>query len=288
MPFVKLDTGILNSTLWIERDQRELFITALLMAEPREFQEPIKQIKIGELEFTDFEAPPGWYGFVPAASFGIINRAGVSREAGMEALRRLGEPECESRSKDFGGRRMIRMDGGFVILNYMKYREKDHTAAIRQQRLRDRRKAAQESHRDDVESRRDATLPSRNGDVTSRIAEAEADTEAKKQKQRQAPSALTVPEWIPVDEWTGFLEVRKRLRAPNTDRALNGIIRELENLRARGFSPGKVLDQSTTRGWRGVFEIKETNGKSNGRPSNSEVFASLVEEFEREDQLRAK
>lgn len=145
MAFVKLDTGILNSTLWIERDMREIFITALLMAEPREYSESVKQIAVGEIKYTGFEAPPGWYGYVPAASFGIINRAMVDRELGMEALRKLGEPEPESRSKDFEGRRMIRIDGGFLILNYMKFRDKDHTAAQRQQRLRDRRKAEQET-----------------------------------------------------------------------------------------------------------------------------------------------
>jgi hypothetical protein len=144
MAFVKLDTGILDSTLWIERDLREVFITALLMAEPKEFDEPIRQIEVSRMEFTNFTAPPGWYGFVPAASFGIINRAGVERDAGIEALRRLGEPEIESRSKDFEGRRMIRMDGGYLILNYMKYRDKDHTAAERQRRLRERRKAEKE------------------------------------------------------------------------------------------------------------------------------------------------
>src|SRR5580658_7014636 len=100
MAFVKLDTGILNSTLWIERDQREIFITALLMAEPREFAEPVRQIEVGQLEWTEFYAPPGWYGFVPAASVGIINRAGVDREAGMEALKKMGQPEIDSRSKD--------------------------------------------------------------------------------------------------------------------------------------------------------------------------------------------
>lgn len=140
MAFVKLDTKILDSTLWIERDLREVFITALLMAEPKEFREPIRQIEVGQLEFTDFVAPPGWYGFVPAASLGIINRAGVDRDAGIEALKKLGDPEIESRSTDFGGRRMIRTDGGFLILNFMKYRDKDHTAALRQKRLRDRRK----------------------------------------------------------------------------------------------------------------------------------------------------
>ena len=185
MAFVKLDTGILNSTLWIERDQREIFITALLMADPQEFPDPIPQIAVGSLEFTGFEAPPGWYGFVPAASVGIINRAGVDREAGIEALRRLGEPEIDSRSKDYGGRRMIRADGGFVILIFMKYRDNDHSAAVRQQRLRDRRKAAaleESSRRDITPSQRDATLPSRN--ITQAEAEAEADKEQKQKPSR--------------------------------------------------------------------------------------------------------
>ncbi len=140
MPFVKLDTRILDSTLWIKRDLREVFITALLMAEPMEFDEPQRQIEVDSLDHTDFEAPPGWYGFVPAASFGIINRAGVDMEAGMVAIRKLGQPEIESRSPEFEGRRMIRINGGFLILNYMKYRDKDYTAKDRMARLRARRK----------------------------------------------------------------------------------------------------------------------------------------------------
>lgn len=160
MAFVKLDTGILNSTLWIERECREIFITALLMAEPREYIVPVPQIAIGSLDPTGYEAPPGWYGFVPAASVGIINRAGLEREEGMAALTKLGSPEEESRSKDHGGRRLIRIDGGFLVLNFMKYRDKDHTAAIRQQRLRDRRKAAVTRDMQDIT--RDATLPDRN------------------------------------------------------------------------------------------------------------------------------
>lgn len=140
MPFVKLDTRILDSTLWIKRDLREVFITALLMAEPMEFDEPQRQIEVDSLDHADFEAPPGWYGFVPAASFGIINRAGVDMEAGMVAIRKLGQPEIESRSPEFEGRRMIRINGGFLILNYMKYRDKDYTAKDRMARLRARRK----------------------------------------------------------------------------------------------------------------------------------------------------
>ena len=173
MAFVKLDTGILDSTLWMERDCREMFITALLMAEPREFTEPQKQIEMDSLDYTGFEVPPGWYGFVPAASSGIARRAMVDVAPALAALCQLGSPEAESRSREFEGRRMIRVNGGFLVLNFMRYRERDHTAAERQKRLRDRRKAASNG----VESQGHAAT-SRNVALPSQIADADADAEA--------------------------------------------------------------------------------------------------------------
>ena len=50
MAFVKLDTGILDSTLWMEKDQRDVFLTALLMALPHEFKEPQRQTEIDTME----------------------------------------------------------------------------------------------------------------------------------------------------------------------------------------------------------------------------------------------
>lgn len=140
MPFVKLDTGILNSTLWVDRDVTQIFITALLMAEPFEVRSPLEQLEVRSLTFTGFSVPPGWYGLVPAAGVGIIRRALMDQESGYIALEKLGSPETESRSNDFEGRRLVRVDGGYVVLNYMKYRDKDHTAAERQRRMRARRK----------------------------------------------------------------------------------------------------------------------------------------------------
>ncbi len=141
MPFVKLDCGILNSTLWFERTAREIFITALLMAEPFETDHPLPQLEIASLSATGWAVPPGWYGFVGAAGIGILNRAGISDSpAGLKALEVLGAPEASSRSKDYDGRRLVRVDGGFVVLNYMKYRERDYTAGERAKRWRARKK----------------------------------------------------------------------------------------------------------------------------------------------------
>ncbi len=140
MPFVKLDKGILTSTIWCLRPELEVFVTALLMAEPREFTEPIPTLKITSLEDGEWTVPAGWYGFVHAAGPGIVRASHVDQSLGMEALKRLAAPEPESRSQEFDGRRMVRVNGGFTVLNFMKYRDFDHSAADRMRRLRERRK----------------------------------------------------------------------------------------------------------------------------------------------------
>lgn len=141
MPYVKLDTGLLESSLWPEREAREVFITALLMARPAEVTEPLQALKTVGSDPLGFTVQPGWYGLVEAASVGILRRAGVDKDEGLEALQMLAEPDELSRTPDHDGRRMVRVPGGFVILNYDRYRTKDHTAAERSRRYRDRRKA---------------------------------------------------------------------------------------------------------------------------------------------------
>ncbi len=201
MPFVKLDCGILNSTLWFERTAREVFITALLMAEPREILEPLQQIAVGSLEYTGWVIPPGWYGFVEAAGVGILHRAGVDEGAdGMAALASLGEPELSSRTPDFDGRRLVRVDGGFVVLNYIKYREKDSTTAERSKRWRERQKQKREGHSADVTTRVSVT-PTR---VIRHQAEAEADQE------KEQIGVISNSELSPMDKVMAKEQLRRR------------------------------------------------------------------------------
>lgn len=185
MPFVKLDCGILNSTLWVDRSRREVFITALLMAQPVELREPTPALHPDRIEPTGFVVPAGWYGFVAAAGPGIIRMAMCDQAEGLAALAELGSPDPESRTPGHEGRRMVRVDGGYIVLNYMKYREKDNTAAIRAKRYREQKKQASEAHpkppdeasqRHAVASRRHA-VTSRDGVTIVTKAEAEAEEE---------------------------------------------------------------------------------------------------------------
>ena len=175
MPFVKLDTRILDSSLWIDRGCKDIFITSLLLAEPKEFTEPQQQIAVRSITYTGFIVPPGWYGFVAAAAPGIIRRALMETKEGMDALEALGNPDPESRSSDFEGRRLVRIDGGYIVLNYMKYREFDHTAATRMKKMRARKKS--EITAQPVTPNTPVTQ--RNSYVTLHIADADADAEVR-------------------------------------------------------------------------------------------------------------
>lgn len=119
----------------------EVFLTALLLAEPHELREPAAQICVDSLDLTGWKVPAGWYGFAEASGPGLISVAKVDPAAGIEALKRMGEPEMESRSQDFEGRRLVRINGGYIVLNWQRYRDKDYSSALRQKRYRDRLRA---------------------------------------------------------------------------------------------------------------------------------------------------
>ena len=157
MPFVKLDCGILDSTLWPGRPDLEIFLTALLMAEPHELHESTPQLRIRTLDPTGWSVPAGWYGFTRTPGSGIVRRALVDAEEGLAALERLGDPEPDSRNTDFDGRRLVRVNGGFIVLNFVRFRERDYSSADRSARYRaskKRKTRAERRSRNSEETRR--------------------------------------------------------------------------------------------------------------------------------------
>ncbi len=90
-------------------------------------------------------------------------------------------------------------------------------------------------------------------------------------------SGFVLPDWVPAEAWAGWIEVRKKIRAPNTDQAMRLSVKTLEQLRGKGFDPATVLNQSTQRGWRGLFEVSESNKDKNEREMQA-LFKRLQDE----------
>lgn len=95
--FTKLFNTIVTSTIWQEDDNvRIVWITMLAIADA--------------------------YGVVSASVPGLASIANVSLESTESALKNLESPDPYSRTKDFDGRRIQAIDGGWQVLNYLKYR----------------------------------------------------------------------------------------------------------------------------------------------------------------------
>lgn len=120
--YAKIFGSILDSSVWEEAaSTRIVWITMLVMADEN--------------------------GFVKGVEAGLANRARVSRVDCRQALEILTAPDIESQDQDFGGRRIEKVEGGWLVLNYRKYRElrtrEQQKKAERQKRWRHNRKAAE-------------------------------------------------------------------------------------------------------------------------------------------------
>lgn len=272
--FVKLDAGILDSSLWPQVDPRTVFLTALLMARPVELADPVQALRVRNLDPLGVTIPAGWYGLVEASGIGIATRSGLSIEAGLAALDILSSPDPDSRTPDFDGRRMVRIPGGWLVLNFMRYRERDYRAAERMRRYRNRTRAARDA--DPVTLR----VTARN--VTQ--AEAEADAEVQMQTQKHtharpeaalapaAPAGRPVkrekatagrPDEVAEDLWRDFLVLRRAKRAPLTERALAGIRRQAD---IAGKTLVEAIELCIERNWQS-FDATWLRVEARGRAS---------------------
>ena len=232
MSFVKLDCGLLQSSLWLDHEARIVFITALLMAEPFETREFMAQIDTNELKETGWEVPPGWYGFVAAAGVGIVRQSGVDFDLGMKALVRLASKDPDSRSSAYEGRRLVRVDGGYLVLNYDKYRERDYTNAERQRRWRESHKGNALPN-DSNEVLDNNAL--RNDDITARNT---SRSRSRSQKQKEITAAAAAAAQI-----TPILCILNSRRAATRSKAGDSIIPEWEALvRDRGLTLDRLGD----------------------------------------------
>jgi hypothetical protein len=197
-------------------------------------------------------------GMLDMTTDALSKRTGIPLKIIKKGISILESPDPGSRTPGHEGRRIERIDEhrdwGWHLINHATYRSLRDQDTVREQTRervrRHREKRAQEQPFEcDVTPVTPCNAPKRHAD---------ADADTKKQ------GAVALPDWIPAEAWDGWLEVRKKSRAPNTSRALRLAIAELARLKAAGQDVRAVLEQSTLRGWRGVFEVKGSVEKPGG------------------------
>ena len=71
------------------------------------------------------------------------------------------------------------------------------------------------------------------------------------------------PDWLPLEDWQAFVEMRKAIKKPMTDRAVQMIITKLSKMKG---SPSAILQQSTINNWQDVFEPRENKPNPFDKP----------------------
>lgn len=121
MGFVKIDSGILDSSLWSES-------------------------AITRVVFITFTTKCNRDGFVSSSYSGMLRAANVPKEDFDKAIKILESPDADSKDPANEGRRIQKVDGGWMVLNYTKYREYDYSDSPDAIRMREKRAKERDEH----------------------------------------------------------------------------------------------------------------------------------------------
>jgi len=108
------------------------------------------------------------------------------------------------------------------------------------------------------------------------VVEAEEKIETKQLKIIDKKPSVVLPEFLDTGLWNDFLAHRKKLRAPNTPRALNSLLKKLANFYHAGHDVNEIIQKSYDNGWKDVFEPKGgLNGGHSAELSKSSIESDL-------------
>lgn len=108
-------------------------------------------------------------------------------------------------------------------------------------------------------------------------------TNTKRKKKETTPHlfAATLPEWMPVESWEAFVEMRKVTHQPLTEKAEGMIIKKLGGFRQAGYDVAEILNESTMNNWRGVFLPKRNGNGAYAKSTQQQQFDDAQAEVNR-------
>ncbi len=83
----------------------------------------------------------------------------------------------------------------------------------------------------------------------------------KQKRKKQDDNAVLgdLPDWIPVEPWIGFVEMRKAMGAKGklTEHAVKLLVADLKKLKEQGQDLTEVINRSIMNNWKGFFAVKQ-------------------------------
>jgi len=170
MAFTKLDSGIVNSTLWVHpHDVLRVWIAMLAQCNAD--------------------------GIVRAAAPALANLCMIPIDRMREILLLLESPDPDSRSSGDEGRRIKKIEGGWQLVNYLAYRN-----ARDQETRREQNRESQRRHRDKVSQGQHLSASVSKVSTVSQSQPASAQAEAEgEEKRKDTQPTVESPQAAPAD-----------------------------------------------------------------------------------------
>jgi hypothetical protein len=90
-------------------------------------------------------------------------------------------------------------------------------------------------------------------------------TDIKQEKEEEKEISHLLPQSVDVALFKDYLTLRKTLKAPNTQRAINGLINKLVDLEAKGHDINAIIATAYESGWK-TFYPPTTNSNNRYKP----------------------
>lgn len=258
--FAKLDSGIVHSTLWVQpHDVLRVWIALLALADQG--------------------------GVAHTAAPALAHLCMIPLDRMREILQILESPDEDSRSGAEGGRRLVKIDGGWWLVNYAEYRRKVSAEEKREAdrvRIATKREACRAVSHHVADGRATSQMTQSVADVAQAEAEAEAEA-GKSQEQMRSRGSRLPTGWRLPPEWRVWAQQER----PDID-----VDREAasfaDHWHSKAGAGGVKLDwEATWRNWiRRAFRPPSPGARS-PRESLSEQSARLNREYDQQEVCHA-
>lgn len=82
---------------------------------------------------------------------------------------------------------------------------------------------------------------------------------------KEKAQAPRIPDWIPINTFHEYLEMRRKIRKPLLEKSFTRFFSALKKLcDTTRATPEQILDQSILNSWQGIFPLKTAGGNGNG------------------------
>lgn len=247
--FTKLFSTIITSSIWSEdSDTCKVWITLLALSDAE--------------------------GFVSASVPGVANAARLDNEKTRAVLKVLESPDPDSRSVAFDGRRVEKVDGGWLILNYVTYRESKGEAPVSTDPRKSQSRQLMRKLRNERKQTLTGPLTPENGIESNPLSSNVVSGALTGANPSASAYASVLPEVLNTnvfrEAFGRWQEHKRQIKDKSTPLAV-----EMQVKKCVGFGHDAAIiaiEHSIANGYRGIFEPNRANGNGSfQRPPAEEI-----------------